>query len=117
MSSAKYRIMWCTTLNPFGATMQEEVDDLHSVITWCINFRNKQCERMSAGYSVYVIGEDGGNAETLLNWQHDGKNTFGFLRDPDNPSWYFAADPYATIPAPDLEFTPDEFAALYAPML
>lgn len=115
--SMKYRIVWCVTLNPLGSTMEAEFDDLHDVIAWCISNRNTSIERLHAGYSVYAVNEDGSNGETLLNWQRDGKNIFGLLRDPENPAWFFAADPHAIIPAADGELTPDEFAELYAPAL
>lgn len=86
-----YRFMYCTTLNPLGDVRSYDYDDIHDVIACCINFRNKQSEKLSAGYSVYTVDENDGLGETLLNWQHDGKNIFGHLTDPNNPSWFFVA--------------------------
>ena len=86
-----YRFVFCTTLNPLGETRCEEYDSLHDIICCLINFRNKQCELFSAGYSVYSVNSDGSNGKTLLNWQHNGKNTFGRLIDPNKPQWFFEA--------------------------
>lgn len=86
-----YRFMFCTTKNPLGETAAFDYSSLHDVIACCISFRNKDCEKVTAGYSVYELDEDGNLRETLLNWQHDHKNTFGRLVDPQNPHYFFAA--------------------------
>lgn len=86
-----YRFMYCKTLNPLGETGEVECETLRDAILFCVNFRNKDCEKTSAGYSVYSVDEHGGIRETLLNWQHDGKNIFGRLVDPENPACYFSA--------------------------
>ncbi len=87
-----------------------DFDELHDVIAWCINFRSKDLEKSSAGYSVYEVNKSGGFGRTLLNVQHDGLNSYGVLVDPDRPDWFFNADPHAVLP---FVLTPAQFAALY----
>ena len=86
-----YRFVYCTTMNPLGETRSFDCESIHDAIAFCINFRCKQSEKLSAGYSVYLVDENDGLVETLLNWQHNGKNIFGRLTDPDDPSWFFEA--------------------------
>lgn len=92
MDNKPYRISWCLTPNPLGETAGVERDSIRDVIDWCVWFR-AHGEKTSAGYSVYALDENGGFAETLLNWQRDGENTFGFLFDPNDPDVCFAASP------------------------
>ena len=47
-----YRFMYCKSKNPLGEIGSADYADLHDVIACCINFRNKSCEKFSAGYSV-----------------------------------------------------------------
>ncbi|MBR1565817.1 MAG: hypothetical protein IJ649_03540, partial [Oscillospiraceae bacterium] len=82
---------YCKTLNAMGETGQVDFDEIHDLILCLINFRNKSCEKLCAGYSVYEVAEDGGLGKTLLNWQRDGENTFGRLVDPNRPSYFFTA--------------------------
>ena len=86
-----YRFVYCKTLNALGETCEVDYDNLHDLILCLINFRNKDCEKMCAGYSVYELTEDGALGETLLNWQRDGKNIFGRLVDPALPGYFFTA--------------------------
>lgn len=86
-----YRFMYCKTMNALGEIGEADYDNLHDLILCLINFRNKDCEKLCAGYSVYELTEDGELGKTLLNWQHDGTCAFGRLADPDNPAYFFAA--------------------------
>ena len=79
-----YRFMYCKTINPLGEVGQYDFEELHDVINFCLNFRNKKCELYSAGYSVYELNPDGTIGKTLVNWQRDGNNIFGVLIDPND---------------------------------
>lgn len=48
-------------------------------------------EMLEGVSSSYTVTNDAG--ETLLNWQSDGGNTFGYLYDPEDPDYAFAASP------------------------
>lgn len=86
-----YRIMYCKTLNPLGETGAEDFDRLDQTILFLRSLRNNGIERMSAGFTVYVVDKDGGLGDALLNWQQDGENIFGRLEDPDRPELFFSA--------------------------
>lgn len=86
-----YRFMYCKTLNALGEIGEIDFVDVHDLVICLVNFRNKDCEKLCAGYSVYEIAEDGSLGKTLLNWQHDGQNIFGHIADPECPCCFFAA--------------------------
>ena len=76
-----YRIIWCTTQNVLGETHFRDEERMENVILW-IMVNHKSLARLSAGYSVYTVDQEGNNQETIWNWQHDKDMCFGKLYKP-----------------------------------
>ena len=89
----KYIFAFCKTLNPLGETAMYGCYTMREAINCCINMRSKGAEETCARYTVYALDENGEFGKTLLNWQRDGQNTFGYLYDPEDPECAFAASP------------------------
>lgn len=73
-----YRIVWCRTKNPLGETHSRDEERKENVILW-IMVNHQTLTRLSAGYTVYLVGDDGGLGESIWNWESDKDKCFGKL--------------------------------------
>lgn len=114
-----YRIIWCTTRNALGETRSRDEQRMENVILW-IMVNHQTLSRLSAGYTVYAVDQDGSNQESIWNWQPDPAMCFGKLYKPGfqrmvrmvNSELHVYTDAQEFIRQPEIDLELDEFASI-----
>ncbi len=114
-----YRIIWCTTQNALGETRSRDEERLENVILW-VMVNHKSLVRLSAGYTVYAVDQEGNNKDPVWNWQHDPAMCFGKLYKPGfsrmlhmvRGELHVYTDVQEFINAPEIDMELDKFASI-----
>lgn len=114
-----YRIIWCTSQNALGETHCRDEERMENVILW-IMANHKNLERLSAGYTVYAVDQEGNNQESIWNWQRDKDMCFGKLYKPGfqrmlhmvGGELHVYTDVMAIINEPEIEMELEQFGSI-----